>query len=224
MSTPTVENYLKQIYRAQLDGQEGLVAMGQLAGAVGVTAGTATTMVKSLADDGLVHYEPRGGVRLTKAGEKLALQVVRRHRLLELFLVQVLGMDWSEVHAEAEQLEHALSDKVLGRLDILLGHPQIDPHGDPIPPATGAFREVRGISLLSCEIGVPYRLARVLDETPEFLRFLTQRELALGSNLMVVERQPAADTLTVALPGGRQLTLGLAAAGKLLVEAHVDKV
>src|SRR5438309_1705668 len=100
---------------------------------------TATTMVKALADSGLVAYEPRGGVRLTRGGEQLALHVLRRHRLVELFLVKVLGLDWSEVHAEADELEHAISDKVLDRIDGLLGRPSVDPHGDPIPSAKGKF-------------------------------------------------------------------------------------
>src|SRR5580765_6417701 len=130
----TVENYLKQLYLSQQEEPERLVAMGKLAGAMGVVPGTATTMVKALADSGLVSYEPRGGVRLTRAGEQLALHVLRRHRLIELFLVKFLDLDWSEVHAEAEELEHAVSDKVLEKIDALLGHPVVDPHGDPIPP------------------------------------------------------------------------------------------
>src|SRR6185503_20361208 len=101
--------------------------------AMNVAPGTATAMVKTLAESGLVDYEPRGGVRLTTKGEKLALHVLRRHRLVELFLVEALGLDWSEVDEEAEELEHAISDKVLGRIDKALGHPQVDPHGDPIP-------------------------------------------------------------------------------------------
>src|SRR5213078_450583 len=118
----TVENYLKQIYLEQqaLEGGSDLVAMGRLASAMAVTPGTATTMIKALSEANLVNYEPRGGVRLTKAGEQLALHVLRRHRLVELFLVKVLGLDWSEVHDEAEELEHAVSDKVLDRIDALL--------------------------------------------------------------------------------------------------------
>src|SRR5215203_2297151 len=132
MPTSTVENYIKQIYLAQQQSPGELVSMGALAGAMNVVPGTATTMIKALADSGLVDYEPRGGTRLTRGGEQLALHVLRRHRLVELFLVRVLGMDWSEVHAEAEELEHAISDKVLDRIDAFLGHPETDPHGDPI--------------------------------------------------------------------------------------------
>src|SRR5688500_15281176 len=135
--TSTVENYLKQIYLEHSTAPDHLVTMGRLATAMGVVPGSATSMVKALADSGLVEYEPRGGVRLTAGGEQLALHVLRRHRLVELFLVKVLGLDWSEVHDEAEELEHAISDKVLERMDNLLERPSVDPHGDPIPTARG---------------------------------------------------------------------------------------
>src|SRR5437867_7894694 len=159
MPTPTVENYVKQIYLEQQAPGEGegaaeaLVPMGRLAAAMGVVPGTATTMVKALADSGLVVYEPRGGVRLSRGGEQLALHVLRRHRLVELFLVKVLGLDWSEVHEEAEELEHAVSDKVLARIDAYLGHPSVDPHGDPIPTSKGKVSSPKLLSLGECELG-----------------------------------------------------------------------
>src|SRR3982751_5807253 len=137
MASSTVENYLKQIYLEQQSLGAELVPMGRLATAMTVPPGTATTMIKALAEANLVNYEPRTGVRLTRPGEQLALHVLRRHRLVELFLVKVVGLDWSEVHDEAEELEHAISDKVLDRIDTLLGHPSVDPHGDPIPSAQG---------------------------------------------------------------------------------------
>src|SRR5688572_31705168 len=135
----TVENYLKAIHQGQsaLTGDDRLVPMGQVASALNVTPGTATTMVKALAESGLAEYEPYSGVRLTAAGEKLAVLVLRRHRLVELFLVQVLGMNWDEVHEEAEQLEHVVSDRLIERIDEMLGRPEFDPHGDPIPTADG---------------------------------------------------------------------------------------
>ena len=135
LPSSTVENYLKSIYIAQLrlDDNQELVPMGQLASSLDVAPGTATTMVKALSDSGLVAYEPYAGVRLTDAGAKLASLVLRRHRLVELFLVQMMGMSWTEVHDEAENLEHAVSDRLIERIDELLGHPSVDPHGDPIP-------------------------------------------------------------------------------------------
>ena len=119
--------------------------MGQVASALGVTPGTATTMVKALAESGLAEYEPYSGVRLTAAGEKLAGLVLRRHRLVELFLVQVMGMSWAEVHDEAEQLEHVVSERLIDRIDEMLGRPTHDPHGDPIPEP-GRRDRARGIS------------------------------------------------------------------------------
>jgi DtxR family Mn-dependent transcriptional regulator len=133
----TVENYLKAIFHAQLQlpRKSDMVPMGRLAGALGVVPGTATTMAKTMSDSGLVKYEPYAGVRLTPSGDRLAAMVVRRHRLIELFLVNVMGMSWSEVHDEAEHLEHAMSDRVIARIDEMLGHPAVDPHADPIPDA-----------------------------------------------------------------------------------------
>ncbi len=121
MPTSTVENYLKQIYIDQPTDEATMMPMGRLASAVGVTPGTATAMIKTMTESDLVVYEPRTGVRLSPEGESLALQVLRRHRLVELWLVKILGLDWSEVHEEAEVLEHAISDKVLARIDALRG-------------------------------------------------------------------------------------------------------
>ena len=132
LPSSTVENYLKAIFHAQLrlPRKSDLMPMGQLAAALRVVPGTATTMVKALADAGLVKYEPYAGVRLTPAGEKVAATVIRRHRLIELFLTRVVGMTASEAHAEAEQLEHAVSDRLAARLEEMLGHPAVDPHRD----------------------------------------------------------------------------------------------
>src|SRR5512145_1617677 len=150
LPSQTVENYLKTIYVAQAssDDPASLVPMGQLASALGVVPGTATTMVKALAESGLVHYEPYMGVRLTAAGERLASLVSRRHRLIELFLVKVLGMSWAEVHDEAEQLEHAVSEALIERIDEMLGRPAVDPHGDPIPTAEGTIAALPSLDLL----------------------------------------------------------------------------
>ncbi len=219
MPSVTVENYLKQLYLSQQEDPDRLVAMGKLAGAMGVVPGTATTMVKALADSGLVAYEPRGGVRLTRAGEQLALHVLRRHRLIELFLVKVLGLDWSEVHPEAEELEHAVSDKVLERIDTLLGHPSVDPHGDPIPPAKGRPRvEPAQESLAACEPGKSYRIARVIDQGPEFLQFADRCGLVPGATVSLEAREQIADSVRVRPKGGATISLGNAAAEKILVE------
>jgi DtxR family Mn-dependent transcriptional regulator len=215
MPSITVENYLKQIYQEQ--PRTGLVPMGQLAAAVGVTAGTATSMMKALSEAGLVDYEPRSGVRLTEAGSRLALQVLRRHRLIELFLVQVLKLDWSQVHEEAEELEHAISDRVLQKMDELLGHPDTDPHGDPIPPATGKPRKLELCSLAECALEQPMRIARMMDQSPQFLKFANEHGLTPGAEVAVQARSESADAVTVWPTGGRKLTLGRSAAAKILV-------
>lgn len=226
MPTTTVENYLKQIYLAQQEASDvALVAMGELASAVGVTPGTATTMVKSLEDSKLLDYTPRGGVRLTPAGERLARQVLRRHRLLEQFLVEVVGLDWSEVHDEAEVLEHAVSDKLLERIDVLLGRPQFDPHGDPIPPADHAAaspRRRRSASeptwtVANCPLNERLQVTRVLDQAPPFLRFLDGHGLVPGAAVTVVERQDAADAARVEVEDRSTVSLGTAAAAKVQV-------
>jgi DtxR family Mn-dependent transcriptional regulator len=221
MPSPTVENYLKQIYlEQQAAGPGQLVSMGKLATVMGVVPGTATSMVKTLADSGLVSYEPRGGLRLTRGGEQLALRVLRRHRLVELFLVKVLGLDWSEVHAEAEELEHAISDKVLERIDALLERPSVDPHGDPIPTAKGKLAEPRHTSLLDCEAGARVRVARVLDQNPAFLQFINRCGLTPGTILTIESRDALAAAVTVKPEQRPAITLGTAAVTKILVESE----
>ncbi|MDB5298728.1 MAG: iron (metal) dependent repressor, DtxR family, partial [Phycisphaerales bacterium] len=217
-ASSTVEDYLKRIYLEQQRSPDTLVPMGRLAEAVGVVPGTATTMVKALADSGLVSYEPRGGARLTRGGEQLALHVLRRHRLVELFLVKVLGLDWSEVHAEAEELEHAISDKVLERIDALLDRPSVDPHGDPIPPAKGRPAPASRRSLADCERGESIRIARVSDQSPGFLQFIDRCGLTPGIVATVDANDPQADSVRVRPRGKETVTLGAAAAAKVLVE------
>lgn len=216
--SPTVENYLKRLFAEQPPSDRELLPMGRLAHALGVAPGTATSMVKTLADSGLVRYEPRGGVRLTAAGEREALNVVRRHRLIELFLVQVLGIDWSEVHEEAEELEHAISEKVLEKIDGVLGRPQFDPHGDPIPAARGKFAPVVYQNLVQCALHRPLRIVRVLGQDAEFLQTLNRLGLIPGTEVVVEARDRLADSVTVKPHQKRSVSLGTAAAEKILVQ------
>jgi DtxR family Mn-dependent transcriptional regulator len=218
MPSSTVENYLKTLYSEQQAAGE-LVPMGAVAAAMNVAPGTATAMVKALADAGLADYEPRGGVRLTAKGEKLALHVLRRHRLVELFLVEVLGLDWSEVDEEAEELEHAISDKVLDRIDALLKFPQVDPHGDPIPTSKGKIARRAMVSLAECEAGRSMRVARVMDQNPQFLQFIDRNNLKPGTQLIVRGRDESADAVSVQPRDQALVTLGTSAAAKILVEA-----
>jgi DtxR family transcriptional regulator, Mn-dependent transcriptional regulator len=220
LPSSTVENYLKAIYQGQstLTNDQRLVPMGYVAAAVGVTPGTATTMVKALAESGLAEYEPYSGVRLSASGEKLAALVLRRHRLVELFLVNVMGMSWAEVHEEAEQLEHVVSERLIERIDEMLGRPTHDPHGDPIPTPEGALTPRHFDSLLTCPIGTPLKVMRIADQDPAFLRFIESNDLKPGQPVEVEARDTAADSVLLRR-NDRQITIGARAASKLLVEA-----
>jgi DtxR family Mn-dependent transcriptional regulator len=223
LPSSTVENYLKAIYHGQISLSAGtrLVSMGQVAAALGVAPGTATTMVKALSESGLAEYEPYSGVRLTAAGEKLAGLVLRRHRLVELFLVQVMGMSWDEVHDDAEQLEHVVSERLIERIDEMLGHPTHDPHGDPIPTSEGAMPSHAHDSLMTCPTGTPLRVTRITDQDPAFLRFVERSDLKPGQVVEVESRDPAADAVRVVGRGRSSLVIGTRAASKLLVEQYL---
>ena len=175
-------------------------------------------MVKTLADSGLVSYEPYSGVRLSEHGRLLAAHVLRRHRLIELFLVKVMGMDWSEVHSEAELLEHAVSDRLIARMDEMLGHPSVDPHGDPIPDVHGSVEEVVLPTLLDCEVNLSLKVSRVGDQSRDFLQLVERRGLKPGSRLRVEGRDEAADAVELRLERGETLMLGFRAASKIYVE------
>jgi len=219
LPSSTVENYLKAIYQGQtsLPRDQRLVPMGQVASALGVTPGTATTMVKALSESGLAEYEPYSGVRLTAAGEKLAGLVLRRHRLVEAFLVQVMGMSWAEVHEDAEQLEHVVSDRLIDRIDQMLGRPTHDPHGDPIPTPDGELTARHLDSLLTCPLGTPLKVTRISDQDPAFLRFIESNDLKPGEPVEVESRDDVADSVMLK-QRDRRITIGTRAASKLLVE------
>jgi DtxR family Mn-dependent transcriptional regulator len=220
LPSSTVENYLKAIYQGQssLAREQRLVPMGQVATALGVTPGTATTMVKALAESGLAEYEPYSGVRLSAAGEKLAGLVLRRHRLVELFLVQVMGMSWAEVHDEAEHLEHVVSERLIDRIDEMLGRPTHDPHGDPIPDTDGAITTRHLDNLLTCPLATALTVTRIADQDPAFLRFIENNDLKPGQPVEVESRDAAADSVILRGKNERRITIGARAASKLLVE------
>ncbi len=217
MTSLTVENYLKAIYQLGARNERQRVATGALARHLGVSPGSVTSMLKALQQRELVDYQPYAGVELTERGRREALRVLRRHRLLELFLVETLGMSWDEVHAEAEHLEHAASDHLIDRIDEYLGHPQFDPHGDPIPRADGSVHSPELRSLAECEVGHRVEVARVLDQSPEFLQFVSRCGLVPGKRWQVTARDQAADVLTLK-SRSRQITLSLHAAAHLLVK------
>lgn len=220
MASSTVEDYIKHIYLVSEKSGQNQVSMGHIAEALGVVPGTATTMVKALADAGLVEYAPRVGVDLTEHGRKLALHVLRRHRLIEQFLVEFLGFDWSEVHEEAECLEHVVSDLLLDRIDKKLGHPTEDPHGDPIPSAQGELLHGSSECLIACPLDTQLLVARITDQDPDFLQYIAGAGLTLGVSVRVVERSLSAESVRLAVGATEaSLTLGLGAAAKVLVRA-----
>lgn len=220
MATSTVEDYLKCILLNEPDFGEA-VRFGAIAEALDVAPGTVTSMMKTLAASGLVAYEKYAGVSLSPEGRQLATHVLRRHRLIELFLVEVVGLDWSEVHAEAERLEHVVSDRLIERIDELLGSPSVDPHGDPIPDAQGQVAVPQATDLLSVAPGTEVEVVRVLDQQPGFLQLVEREGLKPGSRLTVKAHDAAADTVELLRSDGSGLSIGGRAGSKILVATPV---
>jgi len=214
----TIENYVKAIYQICSRKEGRPATTGEVATALSVSPGTVTSMLKSLADSQLVTYVPYEGVQLTKTGNSVALRVLRRHRLIELFLVKTLGLNWDEVHEEAENMEHAVSELLIDRIDEYLGHPQTDPHGDPIPRRDGTIEATEGQRLAECESGTQFRLVRVMDQSREFLRFLSDSGLRLGIEGEITSNRIEAGMVTISI-AGEQTALGYEAAEKLMVVA-----
>ena len=219
MTSLTVENYLKTTLLTGLKTGSDWVTTGQLASAMSVAPGTVTAMLKTLAESGHADYRPYEGVRLTEVGRAVAIRMLRRHRLIELFLVKTLNLDWDQVHEEAENMEHAVSDHLVDRMDEFLGRPSTDPHGDPIPSADGAMRgnTEQAVPLDGVKSGSKVRVVRVTDQEGEFLRFLRDSGLSLLKECRVIYNSPEAGVVTTEIDG-RHVTLGYPAARQLLVE------
>ncbi|HEV7177521.1 MAG TPA: metal-dependent transcriptional regulator [Solirubrobacteraceae bacterium] len=184
-----IEDYAKAIYALERRAGEA-VTTNALAERLGVTPGSASGMVKRLAELGLVEHEPYRGVQLTDDGRRVALEVIRHHRLLELYLVQSLGVPWDRVHEEAEVLEHVLSEELEELIAAKLGNPTHDPHGDPIPTRDLTIEEEPTQSLQSLQAGAAGRFTRVSDSDPEMLRFLANRGISPGDSFEVIDKQP----------------------------------
>lgn len=198
----TVEDYLKAIFSVgERDG--GPVTTSRLSDRLGLSASSVSGMLRRLAAQGLVDHRPYGGVTLTGSGRAAALQVVRRHRLLEMFLVAELGYGWDEVHDEAEVLEHAVSDRLVERIDMALGRPRFDPHGDPIPGPGGDMRTVDARRLATLKPAEAGPLVRVDDSDPEVLRHLTQSGITLGQRIELLEQLPFDGDYLVRTDDGR---------------------
>jgi len=215
----TVENYVKTIALiAARDPSDSAVATGELAQALNVSPGAVTGMLKTLSEANLATYTPYEGARLTDSGQRLAMKVIRRHRLLERFLAETLTMTWDEVHEEAEHMEHAASERLIDRIDAYLGYPAVDPHGDPIPRADGSLAETNGVPLARCQPGQHFRVVRVMDQDPAFLRYLSESGLELNATGEILENRPESGAIVCRL-GRRSVALGMSAAGKVLVTA-----
>ena len=217
MASLTIENYVKMIYQICTSGQVAYASTGELATALNISPGSVTSMLKTLHETGLAKYKPYEGVQLTTSGETLALRVLRRHRLIELFLVKTLELSWDEVHEEAENMEHAVSDLLIDRIDQYLGLPPTDPHGDPIPRADGTLPAATAQPLVELDATSTFHLIRVIDQTPKFLRYLSDTGLTLGIQGIVTENQREAETITLDIDG-TPTVLSHTAAEKLLVE------
>jgi len=203
--TRSVEYYLKAIYRLSPEGRPA--ATSDIARLLELSAPSVSGMVKRLSELGFLEHIPYKGVQLTEAGRRAALRMVRRHRLIEAYLVQFLGYSWDTVHPEAERLEHAVSDTLVERMATALGHPAADPHGDPIPEPDGSIREPASVPLSELPVGETAEIVRVNEREPERLRYLASLGLTPGSVVTLRDRQPFDGPVTVE-SGGEHHVLG----------------
>jgi len=216
MPSLSEENYLKVLYKHSADDEQ-MVSTTSIAFELGINAASVTGMLKKLTAKGWVAYMKSYGARLTPAGRKVAVKVIRRHRLWELFLVRVLDFSWNEVHDLAEQLEHIQSEELIDRIDLCLGHPAFDPHGDPIPDASGHMATPKLKSLSSFAVGRKGRLARVLLQTREFIDFCSAHGLAPGTEIEVLDREEFDGSMRVFI-GGREQLISEKAGRFLMIE------
>jgi DtxR family Mn-dependent transcriptional regulator len=216
-NTEAVEDYAKALH-ALAKRSDGPVTTSALAERLGVSPGSVTSMLKRMGEMGLVAHEPYRGATLTAEGERVALEVIRHHRLLESYLTDVLGMPWDRVHDEAEVLEHYISEELEERIAAALGDPARDPHGDPIPDRDLEVASERGIPLAELETGGSGTLARVSDSDPEMLRFLAERKIRPGSEIRVGEREPFGGSVAIEVDG-KPHAIGAELARRMVIAA-----
>jgi len=209
MKTQAVEDYLKAVYEIQRE--QGKVTTTALSEQLDVAPASVTGMIKKLADMKLVTHEPYQGVALTKTGRKIALEVIRHHRLVELYLNEALGVPWDQVHAEAEKWEHVLSEEIEERMDNLLGHPTTDPHGAPIPTREGSLTQSARVRLAELQPGQSASVAEVSDHDSSLLRYLADLGLFPKARVIVTSVAPFRGPLTIRV-GGTERTIGHEAA------------
>jgi DtxR family Mn-dependent transcriptional regulator len=201
--TRSVEDYLKAIYQLSPEGRPA--STSDIANLLALSAPSVTGMVKRLSEHGLLEHIPYRGVQLTEEGRRAALRVVRRHRLIEAYLVEFLGYSWDTVHEEAERLEHAVSDTMIERMAGALGHPSVDPHGDPIPSADGSVHELACTALADVPVGETVEIHRVHESQPERLRYIGSLGLRPGVQVRVIDRQPIDDLVTIEVGTDKQV-------------------
>ncbi|WP_242919448.1 metal-dependent transcriptional regulator [Pontibacter liquoris] len=206
MHSFTEENYIKAIYKLSGGGEQG-VSTNALADALATKAASVTDMLRRLSAKNLVHYIKYRGVTLTEAGEAVALQIIRKHRLWEVFLVEKLHFSWDEVHEVAEELEHVRSELLIQRMDAFLGHPKYDPHGDPIPSEDGKMKPKKQKLLADMEVAEAGVVVGVNDSQPLFLQHLDRMGISLGSRIEVADRIPYDNSLEIRLEGSKTLHL-----------------
>lgn len=192
-----VEDYIKTIYTLELENNEKGVSTTKIAESLNISSASVTNMIKKLAGMGLVSYESYYGAKLTKAGRKIALEIIRHHRLLELYLKEVMGYSWDEVHDEAEKLEHHISEQFEDKIAELLNHPTHDPHGDPIPSKDGVMPEMASEPLTEAEVGNRLIIGRVVNQEPDLLRYLEKKGLIPGVELEVIDKAPFKGPVTI---------------------------
>ena len=215
----SVEDYLKAIYVLQSEGEATTTT--NIANALDVSSASVTNMLKRLAKMNLLEYESYKGANLTAAGNKIALEILRHHRLLELYLKEVMGYSWDEVHDEAEKLEHHISEQFEDRIAELLNHPTHDPHGDPIPSKDGVMPTMAQLSISDAKENTPYIIGRVKDQDPELLRYLEKIGVLPGSKIEVIEKAPFNGPVKIRLEDNIEQMLGQAVASEVyLVEAE----
>ena len=220
MLSQAIEDYLKFIYKLQHSGNpEQRVTTSVIAERLGVSAASATNMIKKLAEMHLLVHAPYQGVELTSAGEKIALETIRHHRLIELYLAQALGYSWDQIDAEADRLEHAISEEFEDRIDKALGYPTVGAHGEPIPTKQGQIEDLEYSRLSDLCIGQPAVIRRVSDRNPEMLRYMEGLGLQLGTRVEVREKAPFSGPLQLHIDAEKEESLGLEVAHNIFVDA-----
>lgn len=209
-----VEDYLKAIYKLESEGEGASTT--KIAEAMGVSSASVTNMIKRLSEMGLVDYQSYKGAALTTSGQKIALEIIRHHRLLELYLLEVMGYSWDEVHDEAEKLEHHISERFEDKIAELLNDPTHDPHGDPIPTKEGVMPKMNAKQLIDAEEDHPYIVSRVKDQNPELLRYLEKIGLLPGVKVSIKEKAPFKGPITLDIEESEQV-LGFEIAEKIFI-------